>query len=390
MKTVLLMIVVCLFLLCGEADLPAEAEEYLLQEIRITGNRITKESYIRTFITLREGTLYSLDELLRKINTSKENLDGTGLFSGVIVDDQTDENNRLTLTVRVSERGYFHAVPSGFISFRGKEIESRGGVALSYDNLFGNGAKLALDFPVYDVAGFGFLARSRPKRFTYGVSSLCAHSLSEDRSWFYFAPFASLPAGKALSLGLETKLNWDDFTSVVFTPYVECGTRERPSEKVKRWRHAKFSPYAGANFPDGSGSPGGGSGGTALYGLGADVSFYRDLLLQIVFATALEVNVQGGTVPENLRLTSPVRGNRFHIMEADIVISTANELRVPLPWNTNIVLVPFFDAALMGDRSLTPFMGGGIGLRWYKGFLDPLLIDLAFGRGVTVNFEKRL
>jgi hypothetical protein len=386
------MIVVCLSILSGEAVLCAEAEEYLLMEIKITGNRTTKESYIRSFITLREGTLYGLDELLQGINASKANLDGTGLFSGVIVNDQTDENNRLTLTVQVNERGYFHAGPSGFINLPGEENEneSESGVALSYDNLFGTGAKLALNIPIYDEAGFGFLVRSSPERLTYGVSALYARSLYEDHSWFFFAPFASLSAGKALSLGLEMKLHWEDFASAVFTPSIEWGARERPSDKTKKWRYARFSPYAGVNFPDGSDSTDGGTGATALWGLSADVCFYRDLLLRIVLANSFEVGLQGGTVPENLRLTSPVRGNRFGVLEAEVVISTANELRVPLPWYTNIVLVPFFDAALMGERSLTPYLGGGIGLRWFKGFLDPLLIDLAFGRGITVNFEKRL
>jgi hypothetical protein len=381
MKRGLSMVVVCLSLLCGAAALPAEEEDFLLQEIKITGNRTTKESYIRSFITLREGTRYGLEELLRRINESKENLDGTGLFSGVIVNDRTDERNRLILTVQVSERGYFRAGPAGFIRLQGKEIVSRSGVAVSYRNLFGNGAMVAVDFPVYDVAGFGFLARSRPKRLNYGISALYAHSIPEDRSWFFVAPFASLSAGKGLSLGLETKLTAENFTSAVFTPFLECGSREKPSEKTKRWRHGRLSPHVGFNFPD---------GGTALWGLDAEASFYRDILLRIVFATAIEVDVQGGTVPENLRLTSPVRGNRYRTLEANVVIATANELRVPLPWNTDIVLVPFFDAALMGERTLTPFMGGGIGLRWYKGFLDPLSIDLAFGRGITVNFEKRL
>jgi hypothetical protein len=386
MKITLYSVVSFLSILVAAAAARAETGEYLLEEIKITGNHVTKESYVRSFVTLREGALYSLDELLEGINASKEKLEGTGLFSGVTVDDQTREGGRLSLTVRVSERGYFRAAPSGYINLPGKEDESESGVALSYDNLFGTGATLAFDIPLYDVVGLGFEARSRPDRFAYGVSALYAHDISEDRSWYYFAPFASLPAGKALVVGLEAKLNRDDFSSVVFTPSVERGTRERPSGKTKKWRHAGFSPYAGANFPDDSGS----ADGNALWGINADVCFYRDLLLGIVIANSFEVGLQGGAVPENLRQESPVRGNRYRTLEADVVISTANELRVPLPWDNDVVLVPFVDAAFMGDRSLTLYLGGGIGLRWYKGFLDPLLIDLGFGRGVTLNFEKRL
>jgi hypothetical protein len=345
---------------------------------------------VRSLVTLVEGSTYDLEELLRRISESKENLVRTGLFASVLLNDRTDEQNRLILTVVVKERGYLHAAPRGYVNLHGGETESESGFTLSYDNLFGNGGRLDLDFPVYDAAGIGVRARTRPGGFSVGMSALYAYSFTEDRNRFVVAPFVSTKAGKGCTLGFEAKLNGDDITCAAFTPTLEYGSRDRPSEKSRRWFHLGVSPYAGVNFSGGSDPPAADPGGTALYGFDAGVRFYRDWLLKIVSANSLEASAQGGTVPENLRLDSPVRGNRYRTLEAGVVVSAANELRVPWPWNNDIVIVPFLDAAVMGERSFTVYAGGGIGLRWHKGFLDPLSIDLAFGRGVTVNFEKRL
>ena len=63
----------------------ADTDNIYLRKIRIKGNKITKEQYVRQFITLEEGKTYDLDTILNEINLSRNNLEKTHLFSGIFL-----------------------------------------------------------------------------------------------------------------------------------------------------------------------------------------------------------------------------------------------------------------------------------------------------------------
>jgi len=385
-KTVIFSLV---FMLIGFGAFCGDEEWFTLDAIEIVGNERTKEAVIRSCLSLAEGDRYGLQDLLARISRSKENLEKTGLFADVLFDDRADDENRLTLTVRLREKNYAHTAPSGYLVFRRSGVESRSGVAFTHGNLFGNGSLLSLEVPLYEETGFiadmkvcnarGVETASGAHIARFGVSGGYARDFKNGGEWFTFAPSASFRAGERSFIGAEARANRDGFSSFLLAPYFETGSKERESSREKKWSHARFSPYYGYNFT-----------GSSQYGFDAEGSIFRDLLLEIVFATSAGVSWQGGEVPDNLLLTTRVRGNRFGNPAGEYRISSVNELRVPLPWKKSVVVVPFLDAAVIGERSCYFIMGGGLGLRWYTKCFDPLLLDVAFGRGVMVNFRKSL
>ena len=81
-----------------------------------------------------------------------------------------------------------------------------------------------------------------------------------------------------------------------------------------------------------------------------------------------------------------MRGTNFKNYSGDIQISLKNELLIPWPWNTSFSIVPFFDLNLIGEDIL---IGGGFGLHWFNKLQDPLVMELAYGKGIMLNFQKR-
>ena len=67
----------------------------------------------------------------------------------------------------------------------------------------------------------------------------------------------------------------------------------------------------------------------------------------------------------------------------------SNEFSVPLPWNNHFIIVPFVDTNVIGQDSLQFLIGGGIGLHWHTRFQDPLIMEIAFGKGIMLNFQNR-
>ncbi|MCK5568876.1 MAG: hypothetical protein KAJ15_04110, partial [Spirochaetes bacterium] len=96
----------------------ADEENIFLKKLIIEGNSVTRESYVRSFITLKEGKIYKLDTIIDEINVSRENLERTNLFSSIFFDDELDEENNLTLTIRLKEKNYLLFGPDGYITYQ--------------------------------------------------------------------------------------------------------------------------------------------------------------------------------------------------------------------------------------------------------------------------------
>jgi hypothetical protein len=67
----------------------------------------------------------------------------------------------------------------------------------------------------------------------------------------------------------------------------------------------------------------------------------------------------------------------------------SNELKIPWPFNERINFVPFFDAGLIGTPEADFLSGGGLGLHLYTKYQDPIIIEIAIGKGYMLNFSKR-
>ena len=80
----------------------------------------------------------------------------------------------------------------------------------------------------------------------------------------------------------------------------------------------------------------------------------------------------------------------FELYSGNKQISLSSDLRIPLPWNNDLIIVPFIDTNVIGQNNLQFLIGGGIGLHWLTRFQDPLIMEIAFGKGIMLNFQKRL
>ena len=88
------------------SSLYAEDDSIFLKKLNIKGNNRTRETYIRSFITLEEGKTYDLDTVLEKINESRSKLENTGLFANIFFNDELDDKNNLILTIQLREKKY--------------------------------------------------------------------------------------------------------------------------------------------------------------------------------------------------------------------------------------------------------------------------------------------
>ena len=356
----------------------ADEENIFLKKLIIEGNSVTRESYVRSFITLKEGKIYKLDTIIDEINVSRENLERTNLFSSIFFDDELDEENNLTLTIRLKEKNYLLFGPDGYMTYQNNNIHINSIIYISHVNFLGRAAILSARIPVYENLGFIIHYQDMMSKVRYTLDFEYIYPLNEGNSWLLFTPGAAYRAKENLFIGVNFKLNRNVTTSAVFSPYLEAGIKKRHSYKVKKWYFTSFSPYYGYNFD-----------GSSLYGLESNLNHNWDLLFKIVYAVMVEVNIQGGEVPDNLILKSKVRGTHFDIYRGNKQVSISNELHIPLPWNTDIVIVPFLDSDLIGYDYLQFLIGGGIGLHWFSRYQDPLIVEVAFGKGVMLNFQKR-
>ena len=132
-----------------------------LGQITVTGLQRTNERYVRRRLLLHPGELYQPS----KIETAREDLASTGVFSGVKISAATtlDSGGRIPLRIDVSERK-LHAVSldAAFSTDLGGSL----GVTWSHRNLFGNAERLNLTAAATGLGGsasrgLGYTARAQ-------------------------------------------------------------------------------------------------------------------------------------------------------------------------------------------------------------------------------------
>jgi hypothetical protein len=233
----------------------ADDEFINLKQIFIQGNRSTKESYIRSFLTIEEGKVYELDDLIDEISKSRENLERTQLFSSIFFNDQLDDFNNLTVTVQLREKNYIYFGLTGFMGFEDKEFYSTDALYIEHINLFGNSSRLYVETPFY--RDYGIIVRYRgivsPLLYVLGFEIL-----DDD---FFDQIIYNGSAGLGYEIGKETLImldialnrekereNSSPQTSMVFLPSIEFGHIERFTTKIKKWSYFHIAPYIGYNL----------------------------------------------------------------------------------------------------------------------------------------------
>lgn len=97
--------------LCSAQDQAAGTPSfYVVDSIGIEGNKVTKPRIIFRELTFAIGDTIQAQELSKKLDRSKYNLNNTLLFNFVEIDTTTDEN-RLNLTIKLVERWYIFPIP---------------------------------------------------------------------------------------------------------------------------------------------------------------------------------------------------------------------------------------------------------------------------------------
>lgn len=356
----------------------AEEEKILLKGLLIEGNTITRSEYILSFVTLKEGESYDLDSIMDEINISRENLENTNLFYDIFFNDELDDEDNLILTIQLKEKNYLLFGPSGYLGYENTEFYFRNSLYVSYINLFGNASNIYIEIPFYENQGLIFELQGKLGNVRYNIELDYLYLSQSGMNSLKFMPGLAFELKKDLFTGMNLLINSYSFNSIALFPYIEGGFNERYKSDVKRWYYFIVSPFYGYNFT-----------GSSFYGIESKMNHYWDLFLKIVYTLKVKANIQGGEVPNNLVFKSDVRGTRFDRYSGDKKISLTNEIHVPLPWDNNIVFVPFLDTNFIGYDTLEVLFGGGIGVHWYNKYMDPLVVDIAFGKGIMVNFQKR-
>jgi outer membrane protein assembly factor BamA len=360
------------------SSLSADDDVIFLKQLEIKGNNVTRESYIRGFITLQEGTTYDLDTVIDEINKSITNLEHTELFTNIFFNDELDDDNNLILTVQLREKNYLLFGPDGYSIYEDKSFYFSNSLYLSYTNMFGLSDHITFNLPVYENTGLSVKYSGTKSKIIYDTDLKYLYSLKNRTSWFSITPGVGYRFRDNLNSGIRLTLNYNDIYTAFFSPYFELGARDKHTSKIKTWYFTSIAPCLGYNF-----------NGTTSYGIDSGFSLYRDLFFQIVYSVHLGVNLQWGKVPENFILRSSVRGTHYELYSGDKRISLSNDLNIPLPWNNDLVIVPFLDTNLIGRDSLQFLIGGGLGFHWYTRFQDPLIVEIAFGKGIMLNFQNK-
>ena len=102
------------------SSLIADDDIIFLKQLTIKGNKRTRETYVRSFITLEEGKTYDLDTVIEEINESRSKLEGTELFTNIFFNDELDDENNLILTVQLREKNYLLFGPGGYFIYEDK------------------------------------------------------------------------------------------------------------------------------------------------------------------------------------------------------------------------------------------------------------------------------
>lgn len=355
-------------------------ETVLVTGISVSGNRVTSERYIRSLLALEAGRRYDFDQVIDLISLSRQRLEKTGLFTNIFFDDRLVEENgelHVELTVRVREKGYLRFGPSGHAGLQGGDLYADLSVYGEHVNLWGNGSRARVELALYQDLGVLLLTENRLGRGTTTLS-LGYEYLDEDApGTTSHLALAGVHASLSplLGVGISGNLYAADAASLVLVPSLTVGSRARP-DKEKSWFYGELAPVYGFN-----------QNREDFYGAWGEFALYRDLFLQLVYELDVRAGYLDGSPPERYRFTPHVRGTDPERVREDVLFSVTNELRFPWPTSPRVHLVPFFDFSVIG-RDPEVMMGGGLGVHWYTRFQDPLVLELAFGKGVMVNFSR--
>jgi hypothetical protein len=381
---------VTLFLLFSFLTPVIADDAVYLDRIDVEGNSVTREDLIRSLLTLQAGQIYDLDRVIDEINTSRQNLEKTGLFVSVFFDDKLDDENNLTLTVQVRENNYIHFGLAGYLGYEDKEFYSATSLYLDYTNVHGNGSLFYLEVPFY--RDYGVIARyvGNPGRLQYKVGLDVRYDYLYDQNiqkliaglGFNFSERFLL--GAAIHSNRESPIqNSDSTLSFVFYPYLRWGPHRRYTAKQKKWHNLFLTPYMGINIPSESDSD-----NTEFFGIDSRLSLNWDVLLQIVYSLNIYASYQDGIVPNEYLVQSNIRGTYYDAHTGDYRLIVINNFDFPWPTYNRIHLVPFVDYGIVGDDKVEFLLGGGIGLHWYTKYQDPLVFEVAYGEGLMINLSK--
>ncbi len=354
----------------------------LIEKIGIEGNRVTRDAYIRSFLTFEEGKIYKLDDLLTEINRSREDLTRTGLFENVFFNDEavekksTDDMMVVDLLIQVKEKNYFLFGPAGYLGFEDHDFYAKTAAYAEYTNVFGNASQIYISIPVYMDAGISLHQIGPIGRLQYQVG----YAYTDDR----FLEAASHTAtagigyqnGRNLKPGAFFQLQSADLVTWAFFPYIEAGGKKRDENRQRTWYNGRISPFFGLN-----------SDGSSFYGIMSTAGIFHDIFLKIIYTVNLEVSAGKGDFPDQYLFYSNVRGTQFQRYSSTYRLAMSNELHIPWPTNNRITFVPFLD---MNYLASTFLVGGGIGLHLFTRFQAPLVVDIAFGKGFMLYFNGKL
>ncbi len=373
MKRHLFFIVIFISILIYHTGLAGDNNEMIfLKKIKISGNRITKTQYIMKFIDLKTSKWYKIDNLMDKMSIIKEKLFNTGLFESILYDDQIDDNNNLILTIKVKEKNYLHFGPSGYIYLK-DTVNPKLGIYFDYTNLFGKNNHININVLMYKYQGL-FIRYENDTMNRLRFSSLVGY-LKNSTDTINVSPEILYGIFDSLNIGIGFLYNKNVGNSYIFYPKFQ----------YKCLKDSKITLNTKISFPIGIGE-----NSNLNYGLSSQITYKKELLLQIVSKTSVSLDYLDGNIPENLILSNKARGYPENFIKGNRRLSLSSELYAPLPWFPEFYVDAFVDSDILGYNSIKIIVSGGIGLRWYNRFFNPLSIDIAIGKGFEINFNKKL
>ena len=357
------------------------ADTVFLKKISVEGNRITKTSYIMSKVNLKTGRTYNVDDLMEKMSEIKSKLLKTGLFEELYFDDQLDNNGNLNLIIKVKERNYLFFGPEGSLYIK-NNIYPDISVYLEYINLLGMNHDIKVSLPIYENRGIfiNFMSDNQ-KKFIID-SSIDVKKVKSDpiitKDYLTANIYFLYNLAQSYYLGSGILYNRYYGSSFIFYPLIKLGSTARPEEK-SNWYYSENSLKIGYGEDD-----------KLIYGLSTELYYFRSLLLQIIFKTGISFDYLGGDVPKNLLLSNTARGYPSNYITGDKRISPKAELFVPLQWFPKLAISLFVDSDIIGYNNLKLIVGGGIGIRWFNKYQNPLIVDFAFGKGFEINLSKKI
>jgi len=354
----------------------------LIEKIGIKGNRVTRDAYIRSFLTFEEGKIYELDDLLTEINRSREGLTRTGLFENVFFNDEAVEENAaddmmiIDLFIQVKEKNYFMFGPAGYLGFEDHDFYSKTAAYAGYTNLFGNASQIHLSVPVYTDTGISLSQTGPIGKLQYQLGYAYTDDHFLDVTSHTITAGIGYKKSRNLKPGAIFQMQDADLVTLILFPYIEAGGKKGDGNRRRTWYTTRISPFFGIN-----------SDSSRFYGITNTAGIYHDIFLKIIYAINLEASVGTGDFPVQYLFYSKLRGAQFQRYSSTYRISVSNEFHIPWPTNNRITFVPFLDMSYLANTFLA---GGGIGLHLFTRFQDPLVIDVAFGRGFMLYFNGKL